>query len=96
MYGGARSFEERRKREMDSRFNLAMQRIDTECALGHDYVLGFRRGLQRGFYGAAAVADSEHAAWLDLAAASLERSAKRLRGYLDGTTAAAQVLANEG
>jgi hypothetical protein len=80
---------------MDRRFNLAMQRIAAETGRSPEYLLGYRRGLQRGFYGTTAVADAEHGAWLALATKGLERSAERLRGYLDGTTAASDGFAPE-
>lgn len=58
-----------------------------EPELCAEYLLGFRRGLQRSFHGASVVSDAEHAAWLSLEREG-ERWQRRLAGYLDGVATA--------
>jgi hypothetical protein len=77
---------------MDSRFINAMASIPSATECTQEYLLGYRRALQRVFYGAQAVADAEHEAWLKLGNCGNDRWAERFRGYCDGTTAASETF----
>ena len=78
---------------MDNRFKEALIGIADEGELSPEYLLGFRRGLRRGFYGTDAVSDVEHDAWLELAKEGQAKYAERSRGYADGIHVASETAA---
>jgi hypothetical protein len=67
----------------NKQFEAGLAKMGAADHLSADYIMGFRRGLQRGLYGDRVVAPAEHGAWLALAQTHPEW-VERVRGYRDG------------
>ena len=80
---------------MDDNFKAALIGIADEGELSREYLLGFRRGLQRGFYGTQAVADAEHEAWLSFVKNGQLKLTERSHGYADGIQVAVESVGSE-